>query len=71
MDVQVKISKRVPTKGFRKAVVIVVAIEKMRMSSKAKVFTDDDLLNILNAVLGTVSHTEFSARVGGMREGGK
>lgn len=64
MDIQVKISKRVPTKGFRKAVVIVVAIEKMRMNTKPKFFTDDDLLNILNTILGTVSSTELSAREG-------
>ncbi|XP_054853999.1 interleukin-1 beta-like [Eublepharis macularius] len=54
MDIQVKITQKVPTKNFRKAVVIVVAVEKMRINAKARVFTDDDLLNILNAVLEPV-----------------
>ncbi|XP_060106926.1 interleukin-1 beta [Heteronotia binoei] len=53
LNIQVKISKKIPTKGFRKAVVIVVAVEKMKM--KARVFTDDDLLSILNTVLEPVS----------------
>ncbi|XP_048367955.1 interleukin-1 beta-like [Sphaerodactylus townsendi] len=52
MDIQVKITKRVPTKGFRKAVVIVVAIEKMK--AKPKAFTDEDLLNVLSTVLEPV-----------------
>ncbi|XP_077162082.1 interleukin-1 beta [Paroedura picta] len=62
MDIQVKISKTVPTKGFQKAVVIVVAVEKMKLNAKATVFTDDDLLNILNAVLEPVSfdNNEFT-----------
>nr|XP_056716080.1 interleukin-1 beta-like [Euleptes europaea] len=54
MDIQVTITKRVPTKGFRKTVVIVVAVEKMRMKGKAKAFTDDDLLNIVNTILEPV-----------------
>ncbi|XP_015276613.1 PREDICTED: interleukin-1 beta-like [Gekko japonicus] len=59
LDIQVKISKTVPTKGFRKAVVIVVAVEKMKMNARSKVFTDDDLLDILNTILEPVSFENY------------
>ncbi|XP_062995512.1 interleukin-1 beta [Elgaria multicarinata webbii] len=55
MDIQVKITKDTLVQGFRKAVVIVLAIEKMKKSPKAlQLFTDEDLMDIFNTVLEPV-----------------
>ncbi|XP_061448533.1 interleukin-1 beta-like [Rhineura floridana] len=55
VGIQVKISSNTSVKGFQKAVVIVVAIEKMKKHSNARgVFTDDDLMDIISSVLEPV-----------------
>uniref|UniRef100_A0A8D0L1B7 Interleukin-1 n=1 Tax=Sphenodon punctatus TaxID=8508 RepID=A0A8D0L1B7_SPHPU len=54
VDIQLKVTDQSPSKALRKAVVIVVAIEKMRRKVKTRPFTDDDLMDIINAVLEPV-----------------
>ncbi|XP_042327500.1 interleukin-1 beta [Sceloporus undulatus] len=54
LDIQVKISKSVSAKGFQKAAVLVVAIGRMRKNSAARLFSDEDLMDILSTVLEPV-----------------
>uniref|UniRef100_A0ABM5EQ24 Interleukin-1 n=1 Tax=Pogona vitticeps TaxID=103695 RepID=A0ABM5EQ24_9SAUR len=54
LGIQVRISPKASAKGFRKAAIIVVAIEKMKKTSPGSLFTDKDLMDILNAVLEPV-----------------
>ncbi|KAM6432021.1 interleukin-1 beta-like isoform 1-T1 [Liasis olivaceus] len=57
MDVQVAVTKNEPVRSFRKAVVIVIAIEKMRNSPM--LFTDEDLTDILSTVLEPVRFDHY------------
>ncbi|XP_063167291.1 interleukin-1 beta [Candoia aspera] len=54
MDVQVAVTKKEPARSFRKAVVIVIATGKMG-NSVPKLFTDEDLMDILSTVLEPVN----------------
>ncbi|XP_034286609.1 interleukin-1 beta-like [Pantherophis guttatus] len=67
MDVQVAVTKNEPMKSFRKAVLIVIATESMKNSSP-KLFSDDDLMDILNTILEPVTfdvygHTEATSSI--------
>ncbi|XP_058050022.1 interleukin-1 beta [Ahaetulla prasina] len=62
MDVQVAVTKNEPMKSFRKAVLIVIATESMKKSSP-RLFSDEDLMDILSTILEPVTfeiygHTE-------------
>ncbi|XP_007441780.1 interleukin-1 beta [Python bivittatus] len=57
MDVQVAVTKNDPVRSFRKAVVIVIAIEKMRNSPT--LFTDEDLMDVLSTVLEPVRFDHY------------
>lgn len=61
LGVQVRMHQNGPAGVFRKAAIIVVAIEKMKRPSPTSLFTDRDLMDILNAVLGTVRSTTREA----------
>ncbi|XP_034975760.1 interleukin-1 beta [Zootoca vivipara] len=60
VGIQVKIANRPSAMGFQKAVIIMVAIERMKKKKKKKstkaraLFTDDDLMDIINSVLEPV-----------------
>ncbi|XP_053125869.1 interleukin-1 beta [Hemicordylus capensis] len=54
MGVQVEVAEPASVRSFRKAVVIVVAVGKMRKNTKARSFTDEDLMDILNSILEPV-----------------
>nr|XP_028598015.1 interleukin-1 beta [Podarcis muralis] len=57
VGIQVKIANSSSSLGFQKAAIIMVAIERMKKkkSSKARaLFTDDDLMDIINSVLEPV-----------------
>lgn len=58
LDIQVKVTKQASIKNFRKAAVIVIAIEKMKKVPNISLFTDDDLMDIINTILGTVWNAE-------------
>ncbi|XP_062817370.1 interleukin-1 beta [Anolis carolinensis] len=51
LGIQVEIHKHSSAKGFRKAAVIVVAMERMRKPPAARLFSDEDLMDILSTVL--------------------
>nr|XP_060643334.1 interleukin-1 beta [Anolis sagrei ordinatus] len=51
LGIQVEICKQASAKGFRKAAIIVVALERMRKHSPARFFSDEDLMDILSTVL--------------------
>lgn len=53
IDVQVAVIKNEPLKSFRKAVLIVIATKSMK-NSPPRLFSDEDLMDILSTVLGRV-----------------
>uniref|UniRef100_A0A8C0H2M2 Interleukin-1 n=1 Tax=Chelonoidis abingdonii TaxID=106734 RepID=A0A8C0H2M2_CHEAB len=55
VGIQLQFTERTSSKVFRRSVVLVVAIEKMKKASKARPFTDDDLRGILDTVFETIS----------------
>ncbi|XP_032085149.1 interleukin-1 beta-like isoform X1 [Thamnophis elegans] len=54
MDVQVAVTKNEPKKSFRKAVLIVIASESMK-KSPTRLFSDEDLMDILSTILEPVT----------------
>uniref|UniRef100_A0A8C5RWP4 Interleukin-1 n=1 Tax=Laticauda laticaudata TaxID=8630 RepID=A0A8C5RWP4_LATLA len=54
VDIQVATTKNEPQKSFRKAVLVVIASETLR-KCPAKLFSDEDLLDILSTILEPVT----------------
>ncbi|KAM9166245.1 interleukin-1 beta-like [Pangshura tecta] len=55
MGIQLQFTEQTSCKLFRRSVVLMVAIEKMKKARKARPFTDDDLRGIFDTVFETIS----------------
>uniref|UniRef100_A0A674I3J7 Interleukin-1 n=1 Tax=Terrapene triunguis TaxID=2587831 RepID=A0A674I3J7_9SAUR len=55
VGIQLQFTEQTSRQVFRRSVVLVVAIEKMKKASKARPFTDDDLRSIFDTVFETIS----------------